>query len=94
MSNGHSIPVVSCDTSILPTADMTLYLNHVLIAPDIVRNFLSVSQFTRDNRCSIEFDAFGFSVKDPWMGRMILRCYWRSLHHTIHITTHHHQLQH
>jgi hypothetical protein len=93
MSNGHSIPVVSCGTSILPTADTTFYLNNVLIAPDIVRNFLSVSQFTRDNR-SIDFDAFGFSVKDPWTGRMILRCYWRSLHHTIHITTHHHQLQH
>jgi hypothetical protein len=42
--------------------------------PDIVRNLLSIRQFTRDNHCSIEFDAFVCSVKDPWTGCLILRC--------------------
>jgi hypothetical protein len=32
-----------------------------------------VCQFTRDNHCSIEFDAFGFSIKDIPTGRVILR---------------------
>jgi hypothetical protein len=38
-----------------------------------VRNLLSVRQFTRDNHCTIEFDAFGFSVKDLQTKRVILR---------------------
>jgi hypothetical protein len=40
----------------------------------IIRNLLSVRQFTRNNSCSIEFDACGFSVKDLWTRRVILRC--------------------
>jgi len=39
-----------------------------------VRNLLSVRQFTKDNNCTIEFDAFGFSVKDIPTSRVILRC--------------------
>uniref|UniRef100_UPI0024DE3BB1 GAG-pre-integrase domain-containing protein n=1 Tax=Klebsiella pneumoniae TaxID=573 RepID=UPI0024DE3BB1 len=31
-------------------------------------------QFTRDNPVSIEFDAFGFSVKDIRTRRVILHC--------------------
>jgi hypothetical protein len=49
-------------------------LNNVLVAPALVRNLLSVGQFTRFNNCSIEFDAFGFSIKDPSLGRVLLRC--------------------
>ena len=74
VGNSHSIPVVSRGTSILPTANISFHLNNILVAPDIVRNLLSVHQFTHDNHSSIEFDALGFSVKDPWTGRAILRC--------------------
>lgn len=55
-------------------------LNNVLIVPSIISNLLSVRQFTRDNRCSIEFDTLGFSVKDNFSDkdlqtrRVILRC--------------------
>ncbi|GJV66159.1 ribonuclease H-like domain-containing protein [Tanacetum coccineum] len=31
-------------------------------------------QFVRDNNCTIEFDAFGFSVKDFMTCRVLLRC--------------------
>nr|GEW14646.1 probable receptor-like protein kinase At5g47070 [Tanacetum cinerariifolium] len=31
-------------------------------------------QFTRDNNCTVEFDAFGFSVKDFLTRRILLRC--------------------
>ena len=62
VGNGHSIPVVSHGTSILPTTD-TFYLNNVLIAPDIVRNLLSVHPFTCYNHCSIEFDNLGFMLR-------------------------------
>jgi len=62
MGKGDSIPVVSHGTSILPTTD-TFYLNNVLIAPDIVRNLLSVHPFTCYNHCSIEFDNLGFMLR-------------------------------
>ncbi|BAF23229.2 Os08g0236200 [Oryza sativa Japonica Group] len=49
-------------------------LKNILVAPSLVRNLLSVRQFTRDNKCSIEFDEFGFFVKDLQTQRVILRC--------------------
>ncbi|PZU03064.1 MAG: hypothetical protein DI619_04830 [Francisella sp.] len=38
-----------------------MLLRDVLVAPALIKNLISVRQFTRDNSCSIEFDAFGFS---------------------------------
>ena len=49
-------------------------LHNVLVVPSLLHNLLSVHQFTRDNNCSIEFDALGFSVKDIPTRRMMLRC--------------------
>jgi hypothetical protein len=49
-------------------------LNNILVAPSLVHNLISVRQFTRDNSCSIEFDASSFSVKELGTGRVILRC--------------------
>jgi len=74
VGNGSHIPVTSRGHSVLATAASNFALNNVLIVPSIVRNLLSVRQFTRDNSCSIEFDAFGFSVKDLSTRRVILRC--------------------
>lgn len=33
-----------------------------------------VRQFTKDNNCTIEFDAFGFSIKDIQTQHVIMRC--------------------
>nr|GEW93311.1 ribonuclease H-like domain-containing protein [Tanacetum cinerariifolium] len=49
-------------------------LNNVLITPHIVKNLIYVRQFVRDNDCTIEFDSFGFSVKDFITLRVLLRC--------------------
>jgi hypothetical protein len=68
------MPVLSRGTSILPTAVTSFSLNNVLVAPALVHNLFSVRQFTRDNNCSIEFDASGFSVKDPLTRCVLLRC--------------------
>ena len=65
VGNGQSIPILSRGTSLLQIADRPFYLDNVIVAPQLTRNLLSVRQFTRDNNCSIEFDASGFSVKDP-----------------------------
>jgi hypothetical protein len=73
VGNGHSIPVSSRGTSSLHLADRTFHLHNVHVAPQLARNLLSVRQFTRDNNCSIEFDASGFSVKDLRTQTVLLR---------------------
>ncbi|GJV76394.1 hypothetical protein Tco_1507978 [Tanacetum coccineum] len=70
VGDGYSIPVTDTGHSILPTPTRSLHLNNVLITPHIVKNLISV----RDNNCTIEFDAFGFSVKDFLSRRVLLRC--------------------
>ncbi|GKB58348.1 ribonuclease H-like domain-containing protein [Tanacetum coccineum] len=74
VGDGHSIPVTNTGHSILPTPLKSLHLNNVLITPHIVKNLISVGQFVRDNNCTIEFDVFGFSVKDFMTRRVLLRC--------------------
>ncbi|GKD36651.1 ribonuclease H-like domain-containing protein [Tanacetum coccineum] len=74
VGDGHSIPVTNTGHSIFPTPTKSLHLNNVLIAPHIVKNLIYVHQFVRDNNCTVEFDAFGFSVKDFMTHRVLLRC--------------------
>lgn len=73
VGNGSSIPINSSGKAFLSSNTRTLNLNNVLITPDIVKNLISVRRFTKDNWCSIEFDPFGFSVKDLQSRKTILR---------------------
>ncbi|GKB01676.1 ribonuclease H-like domain-containing protein [Tanacetum coccineum] len=70
----NSIPVTNTGHSTLPTPYRPLHLNNVLITPNIVKILISVRQFVCDNKCTIEFDEFGFSVKDLWTRQILLRC--------------------
>ncbi|GJS83644.1 ribonuclease H-like domain-containing protein [Tanacetum coccineum] len=74
VGDGHSILVTNTGHSILPTLSRPLHLNNVLITPHIVKILIYVRQFVRENNCTIEFDAFGFSVKDFLTRRVLLRC--------------------
>nr|GFB63571.1 ribonuclease H-like domain-containing protein [Tanacetum cinerariifolium] len=60
--------------SVLSTLFRPFRLNNVLITPNIVKNLIFVRQFVRDNSCTVEFDPFGFSVKDFITRRVLLRC--------------------
>jgi hypothetical protein len=71
VGNGSTLPVTSVGVSVLPGP---FYLNDVLVAPHITHNLLSVRRFTTDNSCSIEFDPFGFSVKDLATRTPLARC--------------------
>jgi hypothetical protein len=73
VGNGHHLPVSCSGTSTLPGSTSSFSLRNVLVVPSLVRNLLLVRQFTRDNNCTIEFDAFGFSVKDLQTRHVILR---------------------
>ncbi|GJW48339.1 ribonuclease H-like domain-containing protein [Tanacetum coccineum] len=74
VGDGHSIPVTNTGHSIFPTPTKSLHLNNVLITPHIVKNLIYVCQIVRDNNCTVEFDAFGISVKDLLTRRVLLRC--------------------
>ncbi|GJR24214.1 ribonuclease H-like domain-containing protein [Tanacetum coccineum] len=74
VGDGHYIPVTNTGHSILPTPLKPLRLNNVLITPHIVKNLIYVRQFICHNNCTIEFDVFGFSVKDFMTRRVLLRC--------------------
>nr|GFA07199.1 ribonuclease H-like domain-containing protein [Tanacetum cinerariifolium] len=70
----NSIPITNTWHSIIPSSNCPLHLHNVLVTPNIIKNLISVHQFTKDNNCTIEFDAFGFSVKDFWTRHILLRC--------------------
>ncbi|GJV74444.1 ribonuclease H-like domain-containing protein [Tanacetum coccineum] len=74
VGDDKSIPVTNTGHSIIPSHHRPLHLHNVLVTPNIIKNLISVRQFTRDNNCTIEFDAFGFSVKDYLTRHILLRC--------------------
>ncbi|GKC57007.1 ribonuclease H-like domain-containing protein [Tanacetum coccineum] len=74
VGNGQPIPVTHTGHSLLHTLHKPLHLHHVLVTPNIIKNLISVRQFTRDNNVSVDFDAYGFSVKDYQTRRLLLRC--------------------
>jgi hypothetical protein len=69
VGNGSSLPITSIGDSVLPRP---FYLNNILFAPDLVQSLLSVRRFTTDNWCSMEFDPFSLSVKDPTTKNVIV----------------------
>ncbi|GJY78729.1 ribonuclease H-like domain-containing protein [Tanacetum coccineum] len=74
VGNGNSIPVTHTGHSFLHTPHKPLHLNHILVTPHIIKNLIYVRKFTRDNDVSIEFDAYGFSIKDYQTQKLLLRC--------------------
>ncbi|GJX75552.1 hypothetical protein Tco_0322363 [Tanacetum coccineum] len=64
VGDGKSIFVTNTVYSSIPSHHRPLHLHNVLVTPNIIKNLISVRQFTRDNNCTIEFDAFSFSEKD------------------------------
>ncbi|XP_071727210.1 uncharacterized protein [Rutidosis leptorrhynchoides] len=74
VGDGNPIPVTNSGHSVLPNINRPLHLSNVLVTPNIVKNLISVRRFTRDNKVSVTFDEFGFSVKDYLTHRLLLRC--------------------
>ena len=73
VGNGFKIPIISIGSSSLYTPSRALSLSNVLVAPNIIKNLISVRRFTNDNWCSVEFDRFGFSIKDLITKTTLLR---------------------
>lgn len=73
VGNGSKIPIIATGYSQLSSSSRPLSLNKVLVAPQIIKNLVSVRKFTKDNWCSVDFDPLGFSVKDLLTGTTLLR---------------------
>ncbi|GJV14785.1 ribonuclease H-like domain-containing protein [Tanacetum coccineum] len=74
VGDGNSILVTNIGHSIIPSIHRPLHLYNVPVTPNIIKNLIFVRQFIRDNNCTIEFDAFGFSVKEFLTRHIFLRC--------------------
>ncbi|PNY17819.1 hypothetical protein L195_g014571 [Trifolium pratense] len=74
VGSGQEIPIRGYGQTYLSPPHPPLSLNNVLHAPKLIKNLISVRRFTIDNNVSIEFDPFGFSVKDIQTGMPLMRC--------------------
>lgn len=74
VGNRALLPITSVGSSSFSMQQRSLVLSNILVAPNIIKNLISVRRFTTDNNCSIEFDPFGLSVKDLQTWSLITRC--------------------
>jgi hypothetical protein len=64
MGNGARLPITHVASSSIPTNYHSLLPCNILLSTNLVENLIYVHMLTRDNLVSIEFDPFGFSIKD------------------------------
>lgn len=74
VGNGSSIRILLSGSMSLSTPCSLFHLHNVLVVPHLIKNLISVRQFTRDNSCPIEFDPCGFPIKDLHTKRETFRC--------------------
>nr|XP_020198077.2 uncharacterized protein LOC109783907 [Aegilops tauschii subsp. strangulata] len=73
VGNGAGLPITHIGSTSFPSNSRPLYLNNVLVSPELIQNLVCVRKLSRDNSVTVEFDEVGFSVKDaltrmgvPW----------------------------
>ncbi|OIT18955.1 hypothetical protein A4A49_65798, partial [Nicotiana attenuata] len=64
VGNGTQLPISYIGHGIFSTSDSRFSLRDILVVPHLSTNLLSVRKFVSDNNCSMEFDLFGFSIKE------------------------------
>jgi hypothetical protein len=71
VGNGSTLSITSVGDTVLPNP---LYLNNILVAPNIIHNLLSIRRFTTANHCSMEFDLSGLTIRDLTTRAVVARC--------------------
>jgi hypothetical protein len=74
VGDGSLLHVTHTGPVTFPATCSRLHLNNVPVSPQVIKNLIFIRQITIDNRCYIEFDPFGFSVKDLKIWSAIVRC--------------------
>lgn len=72
VGSGHVILIRGYGQKSLSPPHPPLTLSNVLHAPNLIKNLVYVRRFTTDNHVSVEFDPFGFFVKDLQTGIPIM----------------------
>ncbi|KAJ9550050.1 hypothetical protein OSB04_022593 [Centaurea solstitialis] len=73
VGNGDLLPIHGSGNGFYNTPNKTYHLNHIVHSPKVIKDLISVRKFTIDNQVSIEFDPFGFSLKDLKDGQLLSR---------------------
>ncbi|GJQ96015.1 ribonuclease H-like domain-containing protein [Tanacetum coccineum] len=74
VGNGSFIPVTHSGHLQIPNPYRLLHLKNVLVTPNIIKNLVSVRKFTTDNKCSIDFDPYGFTIRDYHTRQTLIHC--------------------
>lgn len=69
VGNGHTIPIRGFGHASLPSSHYPLRLKNLVYAPQLVKNLISVCRLAIDNHISINFDPFGFTMKEYPTGK-------------------------
>lgn len=64
IGNGSCALVTQTGHTTFSSQSRPLHLCNVLVFKSIIKNLVSVWHFFTDNMCSVEFDLFGFRIKD------------------------------
>jgi hypothetical protein len=62
--NGNALLITQTRATSILMENGTTILNDVLVVPNITKNLLSIYHFCQDNPLNVEFDNYGFSIKD------------------------------
>lgn len=62
--SGHTIPFAGCGNTLLPKPYPPLHLINVLYTPHLIKNLVYVCKFPVHDYAFVEFDPFGFSMKE------------------------------
>ncbi|KAK1431722.1 hypothetical protein QVD17_08299 [Tagetes erecta] len=73
VGNGQQLKISGSGNSTYTTPAKTIHLNNILIAPQVIKDLIAVRKFTRENIVSIEFDPYGFTLKDLTTGMVLSR---------------------
>uniref|UniRef100_A0A251T5P9 non-specific serine/threonine protein kinase n=1 Tax=Helianthus annuus TaxID=4232 RepID=A0A251T5P9_HELAN len=73
VGDGNCLPILGSGTGYHTLPNRNYILPNILYSPKVIKNLLSVRRFTRDNLVSIEFDPYGFSLKDLTTGEHLSR---------------------
>ncbi|KAK8957728.1 hypothetical protein KSP39_PZI001284 [Platanthera zijinensis] len=70
VGNGTGLPITHVAKVSIPRT--SVHLDRVLVVPNLKKNLLSVSQYTRDNDCCFIFYPWGFLIKNLKTGQTVL----------------------
>lgn len=74
VSNGASLTITHISDTSFPTSKFHIRLCDIVITPNLIKKYISIRALTRQNPITVEFDGFGFSIKELRTWEVILWC--------------------